>query len=37
LEASNWNISQTAKDIDMQRSNLYAKLEKFDMKKEGVE
>jgi len=29
LEANNWNISQTARDIDTPRSNLYKKLEQY--------
>ena len=32
LEANNWNISQTARDIDTPRSNLYKKLEQYGIK-----
>ena len=37
LEANNWNISQTAREIDTPRSNLYKKLEQYGIKiKAGV-
>ena len=32
LEESDWNISQTAREIDTPRSNLYKKLEQFGIK-----
>jgi len=32
LEANNWNISQTARDVDTPRSNLYKKLEQYGIK-----
>lgn len=32
LEQNNWNISQTAREIDTPRSNLYKKLEQFGIK-----
>ncbi len=32
LEANNWNISQTAREIDTPRSNLYKKLEQYGIK-----
>ena len=35
LEANNWNISKTAKEIDTPRSNLYKKLEQYGLAKEG--
>lgn len=37
LEANDWNISQTAREIDTPRSNLYKKLEQYGIKiKAGV-
>jgi len=37
LEANSWNISQTAREIDTPRSNLYKKLEQYGIKiKAGV-
>ena len=37
LEENNWNISQTAREIDTPRSNLYKKLEQYGIKiKAGV-
>jgi len=37
LEVNNWNISQTAREIDTPRSNLYKKLEQYGIKiKTGV-
>jgi len=37
LETNNWNISQTAREIDTPRSNLYKKLEQYGIKiKAGV-
>src|ERR1700750_1238512 len=32
LEKNNWNVSKTADDIDIQRSHLYSKIEKFGFK-----
>ncbi len=32
LKANNWNISQTADELDMQRSNLYRKMEKYGLR-----
>eukprot|EP00388_Colpodella_angusta_P038145 GDKK01043632.1.p1 GENE.GDKK01043632.1~~GDKK01043632.1.p1 ORF type:complete len:119 (+),score=12.90 GDKK01043632.1:53-358(+) len=29
LEKNNWNVSKTADDIEIQRSHLYSKIEKF--------
>lgn len=34
LEKNNWNVSKTAEDIDIQRSHLYSKIEKFGLKRE---
>lgn len=33
LEENGWNVTQTAEELDMQRSNLYQKMEKFGLKK----
>ena len=33
LEKNNWNVSKTAEDIDIQRSHLYSKIEKFSLKR----
>jgi two-component system nitrogen regulation response regulator NtrX len=33
LEANDWNISKTAKEIDTPRSNLYKKLEQYGIAK----
>jgi two-component system nitrogen regulation response regulator NtrX len=33
LEKNNWNVSKTAEDIDIQRSHLYSKIEKFGLKR----
>ncbi len=35
LEANDWNISRTAKEIDTPRSNLYKKLEQYGLAKEA--
>jgi transcriptional regulator of acetoin/glycerol metabolism len=32
LEQNNWNISQTAREIETPRSNLYKKLEQYGIK-----
>ncbi|MCK4643761.1 sigma-54-dependent Fis family transcriptional regulator [bacterium] len=37
LERNNWVISKTADDIDMQRSNLYKKIQKYDLKKDDAD
>ncbi len=29
LESNNWNVTRTAKDLEMQRSNLYKKIERY--------
>ena len=34
LERNHWNISQTAKEIDTPRSNLYKKIESYELMKE---
>lgn len=34
LELNNWNVSKTADDIDIQRSHLYSKIEKFSLKRD---
>jgi DNA-binding NtrC family response regulator len=34
LEKNNWNVSKTADAIDIQRSHLYSKIEKFGLKRE---
>jgi len=33
LEKNSWNVSKTADDIDIQRSHLYSKIEKFGLKR----
>ncbi|MEL7060383.1 MAG: sigma-54 dependent transcriptional regulator [Acidobacteriota bacterium] len=35
LEAHGWNVTQTAQSIETPRSNLYKKLEQYDIKREG--
>ena len=34
LRENDWNISETARTIDMPRSNLYKKIEKFNLVRE---
>ncbi|RNL52390.1 sigma-54-dependent transcriptional regulator [Pedobacter jejuensis] len=34
LEKNNWNVSKTADEIDIQRSHLYSKIEKFGLKRD---
>src|SRR5947199_3549658 len=34
LEENNWNVTQTAQAIDTQRSNLYKKLDQYDIQRE---
>jgi two-component system nitrogen regulation response regulator NtrX len=36
LEKNAWNVSKTADDIDIQRSHLYSKMEKYGLKREEV-
>jgi DNA-binding NtrC family response regulator len=36
LELYGWNVSRTAEAIDIQRSHLYNKMEKFNIRREGV-
>jgi len=31
LKKNNWNVAKTATEIDIQRSHLYNKIEKFDL------
>lgn len=33
LEKNNWNVSKTADEIEIQRSHLYSKIEKFNLKR----
>ncbi len=33
LQKNNWNVSKTAEELDIQRSHLYNKIEKFDLKR----
>ncbi len=37
LKENNWSVSTTAKKIDMQRSNVYKKIEKYGLKRGAVE
>lgn len=37
LKKNNWNIAKTATEIDIQRSHLYNKIEKFGLRREGLE
>ncbi len=34
LQKNNWNVTKTADEIDIQRSHLYNKIEKFDLKRD---
>jgi two-component system nitrogen regulation response regulator NtrX len=34
LRANDWNVSETARQIDMPRSNLYKKIEKYHLSRE---
>jgi two-component system nitrogen regulation response regulator NtrX len=36
LDENSWNVTQTAQAIDTPRSNLYKKLEQYDIRREGV-
>jgi DNA-binding NtrC family response regulator len=33
LKKNNWNVSKSAEEIDIQRSHLYNKIEKYDLKR----
>ena len=35
LRENDWNVSETARKIDMPRSNLYKKIEKYDLSRDG--
>jgi len=35
LEKNGWNVSKTADEIDIQRSHLYSKIEKYGLKRES--
>lgn len=35
LEKNAWNVSKTAEEIEIQRSHLYSKIEKYGLKREG--
>lgn len=37
LRKNNWNITKTAEEIDIQRSHLYNKIEKFQLRRDGEE
>jgi DNA-binding NtrC family response regulator len=37
LRLNNWNVSKTADEIDVQRSHLYSKMEKFGLKREETQ
>jgi DNA-binding NtrC family response regulator len=34
LKKNNWNVAKTASEIDIQRSHLYNKIDKFDLKRD---
>jgi DNA-binding NtrC family response regulator len=34
LQKNGWNVTKTADEIDIQRSHLYNKIEKYDLKRE---
>jgi two-component system nitrogen regulation response regulator NtrX len=36
LRGNDWNVSETAREIDMPRSNLYKKIEKYDLVREEI-
>jgi two-component system nitrogen regulation response regulator NtrX len=36
LRENDWNVSETARTIDMPRSNLYKKIEKFNLVREDA-
>ena len=33
LKKNNWNVAKTSAEIDIQRSHLYNKIDKFDLKR----
>ncbi len=33
LNKNNWNVSKTAEELDIQRSHLYNKIDKFDLER----
>jgi two-component system nitrogen regulation response regulator NtrX len=35
LRENDWNVSETARILDMPRSNLYKKIERYDLVREG--
>ena len=35
LRENDWNVSETARQIDMPRSNLYKKIEKYGLNRDG--
>jgi two-component system, NtrC family, nitrogen regulation response regulator NtrX len=35
LRAFDWNVSETARALDMPRSNLYKKIERYALSREG--
>ena len=35
LRENDWNVSETARLLDMPRSNLYKKIERYDLVREG--
>jgi DNA-binding NtrC family response regulator len=37
LRKNNWNITKTSEEIDIQRSHLYNKIEKFGLKREDLD
>ena len=36
LEKNNWNVSKTAEELEIQRSHLYSKIEKFNLKRNDL-
>ena len=36
LDENNWNVTQTAQAIDTPRSNLYKKLDQYEIRREGM-
>ena len=36
LRKNGWNVAKTAQEIDIQRSHLYNKIEKFSLKRKGT-
>lgn len=37
LKKNGWNVSKTAEEVDIQRSHLYSKIEKYNLKREKAE